>query len=182
MMAHYALFLQRALAPVVRFVEACARALRCRFYYCLEVHAPQTLRPAMRAELELLLTACHGVSDYSSLFSECDRVYTATYQNQTVACVFTRSLDWNAEEDQRHICNVRALSVVREHRRQGIATRLITRIKRDAAQERAVWLELHVDEKRDRSHECLLAMYRGMGFLVLPRPHKSQYILLCMDY
>ena len=52
----------------------------------------------------------------------------------------------------------------------------------DAARDNAVWLELHVDEKRDRSHECLLAMYRKMGFMVLPRPQKAEYLLLCMDY
>lgn len=182
MLALFFACLQSSGARVLGFVHTCARRLRCCCSYRLEVHSPRAVCAAVRAEVELLLTASHGPLDHAPLFSDCDRLYTATYRKQTVACVFTRSIDWSAEEGAHHIRNVRALSVLPGHRRLGLATRLLARIKRDAARERAVWLELHVDEKRDRSHECLLAMYRKMGFLVLPRPERSEYILLCMDY
>lgn len=43
-------------------------------------------------------------------------------------------------------------------------------------------IELDVDEQKDRSHECLLCMYRKHGFIVLPRPQKAEYLLDCADY
>ena len=173
---------QNAVGAALRVLRAAYRRLRCRLCYRIEVQSPQALRPAARAELELLLTTAHGALDHASLFRDTDRLYTDMHRNQTVACVFTRSIDWNSENAGRHICNVCALSVLPQHRRQGLAARLLARVKSDAARDNAAWLELHVDEKRDRSHECLLAMYRKMGFMVLPRPQKAEYLLLCMDY
>jgi hypothetical protein len=45
-----------------------------------------------------------------------------------------------------------------------------------------LWVELHVDEKTDRSHEWLLSMYRKHNFIVLPRPQSAEYLLVCVDY
>jgi GNAT superfamily N-acetyltransferase len=172
---------QHALAAALELMRGAYRRLHCRLCYALKVQCPRALDSAARAELELLLRAAHGDRDYSALFRDKGRLYTATFQNRTVACVFTYSVDCDFRGTDRPVWNVRALSVLPAHRRQGLAARLLARVKRDAARNEAVWLELHVDEKRDRSHECLLEMYRKLGFLVLPRPQQAEYLLLCMD-
>ncbi len=68
------------------------------------------------------------------------------------------------------------------HCRQGIASSLLRLIKKDVFRDRMLWIELHVDEKTDRSHEWLLSMYRKHNFLVLPRPQSAEYLLVCVDY
>ena len=173
---------QHALAAALELMRGAYRRLRCRLCYALKIQCPRALDSAARAELELLLRAAHGDRDYSALFRDKGRLYTATFQNRTVACVFTYSVDCDFRGTDRPVWNVRALSVLPAHRRQGLAARLLARVKRDAARNESVWLELHVDEKRDRSHECLLEMYRKLGFLVLPRPQQAEYLLLCMDF
>ena len=57
-------------------------------------------------------------------------------------------------------CGVRALSVSPQHRRLGIASSLLKLVKQKAAADGVLWIELHVDEKMDMSHRCLLSMYR----------------------
>ena len=129
-------------------------------------------------------------------------MYAVTHRTQTVACVFTRRLDWCVEKPlpgddsaegspgsagsaagaMLQICNVRALSVLPAHRRRGAASALLRRVKQDALRDRMLWIELHVDEQKDRSHECLLSMYRKHGFIVLPRLQNAEYLLVCVDY
>jgi ribosomal protein S18 acetylase RimI-like enzyme len=158
-----------------------------------------SLCAASRAEVELLLSSAHGATDHSSLFRDTDLVYTVTHRTQTVACVFTRRLDWCVEKPlpgddsaegpagsaagaMLQICNVRALSVLPAHRRRGAASALLRRVKQDSLRDRMLWIELHVDEQKDRSHECLLSMYRKHGFIVLPRLQNAEYLLVCVDY
>jgi len=184
------------------FCRACFKRLRFRLQYTIAVQPVTSLCAASRAEVELLLSSAHGATDHSSLFRDTDLVYTVTHRTQTVACVFTRRLDGCVEkplpgddsaEGSRgsagsaagamlQICNVRALSVLPAHRRRGAASALLRRVKQDALRDRMLWIELHVDEQKDRSHECLLSMYRKHGFIVLPRLQNAEYLLVCVDY
>lgn len=198
-----------AIASIVRagldFCRACSKRLRFRLQYTIAVQPVTSLCAASRAEVELLLSSAHGATDHSSLFRDTDLVYTVTHRTQTVACVFTRRLDWCVEKPlpgddsakgsagsadsagsaagaMLQICNVRALSVLPAHRRRGAASALLRRVKQDALRDRMLWIELHVDEQKDRSHECLLSMYRKHGFIVLPRLQNAEYLLVCVDY
>jgi GNAT superfamily N-acetyltransferase len=192
-----------AIARIVRagldFCRACSKRLRFRLQYTIAVQPVTSLCAASRAEVELLLSSAHGATDHSSLFRDTDLVYTVTHRTQTVACVFTRRLDWCVEKPlpgddsaegpagsaagaMLQICNVRALSVLPAHRRRGAASALLRRVKQDALRDRMLWIELHVDEQKDRSHECLLSMYRKHGFIVLPRLQNAEYLLVCVDY
>jgi GNAT superfamily N-acetyltransferase len=192
-----------AIAWIVRagldFCRACSKRLRFRLQYTIAVQPVTSLCAASRAEVELLLSSAHGATDHSSLFRDTDLVYAVTHRTQTVACVFTRRLDWCVEKPlpgddsaegpagsaagaMLQICNVRALSVLPAHRRRGAASALLRRVKQDALRDRMLWIELHVDEQKDRSHECLLSMYRKHGFIVLPRLQNAEYLLVCVDY
>ena len=181
------------------FCRSCFKRLRFRLQYTIAVQPVTSLCAASRAEVELLLSSAHGATDHSSLFRDTDLVYTVTHRTQTVACVFTRRLDWCVEKPlpgddsaegpagsaagaMLQICNVRALSVLPAHRRRGAASALLRRVKQDALRDRMLWIELHVDEQKDRSHECLLSMYRKHGFIVLPRLQNAEYLLVCVDY
>jgi ribosomal protein S18 acetylase RimI-like enzyme len=189
------------------FCRACFKRLRFRLQYTIAVQPVTSLCAASIAEVELLLSSAHGATDHSSLFRDTDLVYTVTHRTQTVACVFTRRLDWCVEkplpgDDSKgasegssgsaaagsaagamlQICNVRALSVLPAHRRRWAASALLRHVKQDAFRDRMLWIELHVDEQKDRSHECLLSMYSKHGFIVLPRLQNAEYLLVCVDY
>jgi hypothetical protein len=171
----------------------------CR--YAIQLQSVACLSPENHLELQMLLTEAHGVSiDSLRVLQETDELYTVVHANKIVACVFTKAVDWCTPinpyivdpsggprtEDESvgtlQFCGVRALSVSPQHRRLGIASRLLKLIKKKASADRMLWIELHVDEKQDMSHECLLSMYRGLGFIVLPRPTSKEYLLLCMNY
>jgi hypothetical protein len=67
-----------------------------------------------------------------------------------------------------------------QHRRRGIASRLLKLVKKKASKDRTLWIQLHVDKKEDRSHELLLSMYRQHGFIVKNFDCLSgQYLLIC---
>ena len=168
------------------------------FKYRITFQTVNSLCPTSRAEVERLLSETHSrQTDHGNLLRDTEHLYTVTYRKQIVACVFVKAIDWcvqkalpgtsssaQVEEDgpMLQISNVRALSVLSDHRRQGIASSLLRRIKEDAFRDRMLWIELHVDEKTDRSHEWLLSMYRKHNFLVLPRPQSAEYLLVCVDY
>jgi GNAT superfamily N-acetyltransferase len=124
-------------------------------------------------ELVPVLREVHGVCiDPLRVLQETDELYTVTHENNIVACVFIKTVDWcvaakpnivtstpysHPEDDGNQMlrfCGVRALSVSPQHRRLGLASRLLELIKEKAAADRMLWIELHVDEKKDN----------GLGF------------------
>ena len=175
------------------------RKILIRYWYRMQLHSIASLSPDSHLELQILLTEVHGVGmDRLRVFQETDEVYTVTHKNNIVACVFTKAVDWcvaakpnvvnpcshaEDEDDQMlRFCGVRALSVSPQHRRLGIASRLLKLVKQKAAADGVLWIELHVDEKMDMSHRCLLSMYRELGFIVVPRPNCKDYLLICVSY
>jgi GNAT superfamily N-acetyltransferase len=175
------------------------RKILIRYWYRMQLHSIASLSPESHLELRILLTEVHGVGmDHLRVFQETDEVYTVTHKNNIVACVFTKAVDWcvaakpnvvnpcshvEDEGDQMlRFCGVRALSVSPQHRRLGIASRLLKLVKQKAASDGVLWIELHVDEKMDMSHRCLLSMYRELGFIVVPRPNCKDYLLICVSY
>jgi hypothetical protein len=173
------------------------------YWYRIQLQPVASLSVDSHLEMQILLTEVHGVSmDRLRVFQETDEVYTVTHKNNIVACVFTKAVDWcvaakpnvvnpcpHADDDSvtdsdrmLRFCGVRALSVSPQHRRLGVASRLLKLIKQKAAADGVLWIELHVDEKRDMSHQCLLSMYRDRGFLVVPRPNAKDYLLICVNY
>lgn len=185
-------------AWLLYFCRQWYRNIVLRFKYRINFQTVASLCPASRTEVERLLSETHsGLADHGNLFKDTEHLYTATYRKQIVACVFVKAIDWcvqktvsstsspaQIQEDgpMLQISNVRALSVLSDHRRQRIASMLLRRIKKDAFRDRMLWIELHVDEKTDRSHEWLLSMYRKHNFIVLPRPQSAEYLLFCVDY
>ena len=175
------------------------RKILIRYWYRMQLHSIASLSPDSHLELQILLTEVHGVGmDRLRVFQETDEVYTVTHKNNIVACVFTKAVDWcvaakpnvvnpcsHAEDEgdqMLRFCGVRALSVSPQHRRLGIASSLLKLVKQKAAADGVLWIELHVDEKMDMSHRCLLSMYRELGFIVVPRPNCKDYLLICVSY
>lgn len=169
--------------------------------YRMQVQPAASLSADARVEAELLLATAHGTHlDAARVFEETDDIWTVAYQNVLVACVFTKAVVWASasksaeagaeargapsEIDRRRLvfCNVRALSVAPEHRRLGLASRLLQLIKKKAEQDGMLWIELHVDEKKDKSHQHILKLYRQHNFMVLPRPASNEYLLICVNY
>lgn len=184
-----------------RWYRSCVNRMLVSSMYRTHVQPVSSLSAQARAEVELLLASAHGPHlDAARVFEETDEICTVAYQNMLVACVFTKAVAWasatkSAEagaeapgapsEVDRHrlaFCNVRALSVAPEHRRIGIASRLLRFVKKKAHQDGMLWIELHVDEKRDKSHQHLLKLYRQHNFMVLPRPASNEYLLICVNY
>ncbi len=62
--------------------------------------------------------------------------------------------------------HIRALTMSPQHRGLGIASRLLKLIKNKASKDRMLWIQLHVEEIEDISHELLLSIYRQHGFIV----------------
>jgi GNAT superfamily N-acetyltransferase len=187
-----------SLAWILHFCRRRYRNVVLRFKYRMHFQTVSSLCPTSRTEVERLLSETHSrQTDHGNLLRDTEHLYTVTYRKQIVACVFVKAIDWcvqkalpgtsssaQVEEDgpMLQISNVRALSVLSDHRRQGIASSLLRRIKKDAFRDGMLWVELHVDEKTDRSHEWLLSMYRKHNFIVLPRPQSAEYLLVCVDY
>jgi GNAT superfamily N-acetyltransferase len=185
-------------AWILHFCRQRYRHFVLRFKYRIHSQTVNSLCPTSRTEVERLLSETHsGRTGHGNLFNDTEHLYTVTYRKQIVACVFVKAIDWCVQkalpstsssaqvgEDGQmlQISNVRALSVLSDHRRQGIASSLLRRVKKDAFRDRMLWIELHVDEKPDRSHEWLLSMYRKHNFIVLPRPQSAEYLLVCVDY
>ena len=182
-----------------RLCRSLYRKILIHCWYTLQVQSIASLPPESHMELRILLTEVHGVSmDHLRVFQETDEVYTVTHRNNIVACVFTKAVDWcvaakpnvanpcsHTEDDSDQMlrfCGVRALSVSPQHRRLGVASRLLKLVKQKAAADGVLWIELHVDEKRDTSHQCLLSMFRDLGFIVVPRPNSKDYLLICVNY
>ena len=190
------------------FMNKCMLACRCirrrmRMYlrYRIHLQSVASLSPGSQLELQALLSEAHGLSsNYSPDYHGTDEVYLVTHQSKIVACVFLNAVDWcpvpkqnpvpsleysRTEADSNEMlkfCNVRALSVSPHHRRLGIASTLIKLVQRKASADRMLWIELHVDEKKDKSHEWLLFMYRQLDFVVLPRPQLKEYLVLYVNY
>lgn len=169
------------------------RMMLVYWLYRIELQSVALLSPESQLELQILLREAHTASsNHSKLFEETDEVYTVSHQNNIVACVFLKAVDWCAVSDPEHAeadgqkmlkyCNVRALSVSSQHRRLGLASALIKLVQKKARAENMLWIELHVDEKKDKSHEWLLSMYRNLDFVVLPRPQRREYLLLNYNY
>ena len=159
------------------------------------------LSPETQLELQVFLKKEDVLSSkYSELLKETDEVYIVTHQSRIVACVFSKAVDWcpapkpnlvKSPEDSHaeacnnemlKICNLRALLVAPCHRRLGIASALVQHVQRKEFADKRLWIELHVDEKQDKSHNWLLCMYRKLGFIVLPRAQRNEYLLLCVNH
>jgi ribosomal protein S18 acetylase RimI-like enzyme len=181
--------------------RALYRKILIRYWYRIQLQSVASLSPESHLELQMLLREVHGVCiDPLRVLQETDELYTVMHENNIVACVFIKTVDWcvaakpnivtstpysHPEDDGNQMlrfCDVRALSVSPQHRRLGLASRLLELIKEKAAADRMLWIELHVDEKKDMSHRHLLSMYRELGFMVLPRPNAKEYLLICVNY
>ena len=161
--------------------ESLHLALRppCDGVDCMYPCALQTvssLSTASRMELEMLLAK--GGSPQYQLW---DELYTVTYGNKIVACVFLKTFDLHELKARYHepnrffplcrfceccwsrpvagpsgggkVLHVGALTVSSEHRGQGIASRLLKLIKKKASKDRMLWIQLEVtwEEKEDSS-------------------------------
>jgi ribosomal protein S18 acetylase RimI-like enzyme len=136
-----------------------------------------------RMELEMLLAEGFGVSPesmYRVLEQHlADELYTVTYENKIVACVFVEPAAFDLDGGVKGV-NVNSLTVSPQHRRRGIASRLLKLIKKKASKDRMLWIQLQVEHKEDRSHELLLSMYRQHGFIVQYFNWLSgMYLLIC---
>jgi ribosomal protein S18 acetylase RimI-like enzyme len=138
---------------------------------------------ASRMELEMLLAEGFGVSPESvcQVLEQhlADELYTVTYENKIVACVFVEPAAVDLDGGVKAV-HVHSLTVSPQHRRRGIAYRLLKLIKKKASKDRMLWIQLQVEHKQDRSHELLLSMYRQHGFIVQYFNWLSgQYLLIC---
>ena len=134
-------------------------------------------------ELEMLLAEGFGVSPESvcQVLEQhlADELYTVTYENKIVACVFVEPAAVDLDGGVKAV-HVHSLTVSPKHRRRGIASRLLKLIKKKASKDRMLWIQLQVEHKQDRSHELLLSMYRQHGFIVKNFDCLSgQYLLIC---
>jgi GNAT superfamily N-acetyltransferase len=170
--------------------ESLHLALRppCDGVDCMYPCALQTvssLSTASRMELEMLLAEGIGLSPRYQLW---DELYTVTYGNKIVACVFLKTVDLHALKARYHdpnlfgcrfceccwsepvagpsgggkVLHVGALTVSSEHRGQGIASRLLKLIKKKASKDRMLWIQLQAtwEEKEDMSE-----LHRQHGFI-----------------
>ena len=138
---------------------------------------------ASRMELEMLPAEGFGVSPesvYQVLEQHlADELYAVTYENKIVACVFVEPAAVDLDGGVKAV-HVHSLTVSPQHRRRGIASRLLKLIKKKASKDRMLWIQLQVEHKQDRSHELLLSMYRQHGFIVQYFNWLSgQYLLIC---
>ena len=163
--------------------ESLHLALRppCDGVDCMYPCALQTvssLSTASRMELEMLLAEGIGLLPRYQLW---DELYTVTYGNKIVACVFLKTFDLHELKARYHepnrffplcrfceccwsrpvagpsgggkVLHVGALTVSSEHCGQGIASRLLKLIKKKASKDRMLWIQLEVtwEEKEDSS-------------------------------
>ena len=160
------------------------------FVYPCILQTVRSLCTASRLELEMLLAEGFGLSPDtvrdSGIFKKTDELYTVTYGSKIVACVFMKTIDLDGLKaiyldsvsmadtpypplqssrggKALYVCS---LTVSPQHRGLGIASRLLKLIKNKASKDRMLWIQLHVDEKGDMSHELLLSMYLQHGFIV----------------
>jgi GNAT superfamily N-acetyltransferase len=110
-------------------------------------------------ELVMLLAEGFGLSPATvialRMFKE-DELYTVTYGNKIVACVFITTFDplgfWAEDDDpESKALRVRAFTVSPQHRRLGIASRLLILIKNKSSKDRMLWIDLKWKKRRHES-------------------------------
>ena len=104
-------------------------------------------------ELEMLLAEGFDVSPESVYRVLEQHLADELYTVQPAACDFVTAVDLDGGVKA---VNLHSLIVSPQHRRRGIASRLLKLIKKKASKDRMLWIQQQGEHKEDRSYELLL--------------------------